>query len=65
MEMTPDNLEIVRGYHKEIRDLKAERDLFEAALQDIEASGTGCCQECGGEYAVLMQKIATNALHHK
>jgi hypothetical protein len=26
MEMTPDNLEIVRGYHKEIRDLKAERD---------------------------------------
>lgn len=58
-----------RGYQSAAVDaldrLRGERDLFEAALQDIEGSGTGYCQECGGEDAVLMQKIATDALHHK
>lgn len=42
--------------------LRGERDLFEAALQDIAGNGTGCCQECGGEDAVLMQNIANLVL---
>ena len=61
----PGHIDEATAANDELCELEARVAYLEAALQDIEGSGTGCCQECGGEDAVLMQKIATDALHHK